>query len=212
VTDALRSAVAARYGELAATSTSLSCGGAAELASVRPGERCLDLGCGRGRDALRLAELTGPEGHVIGVDLTPRMVEEARRTATQAGAKHVEIALASLDATGLPAGSIDVVVSSCAVNHAPDKAAVWREVWRVLAPGGRFVVSDIYSLEDVPARWRDDPTAVAECWAGAVRRDVYMSTLAESGFTDLQVLEESAPYHRGAIDLCKVTIAGRKSA
>lgn len=212
MTDVLRSAVAARYGELAATSTSLSCGGAAELARVRPGERCLDLGCGRGRDAVRLAELAGPTGHVIGVDLTPRMVEEARRAAARAGATHVEIALASLDATGLPGGSVDVVVSSCAVNHAPDKAAVWREVWRVLAPGGRFVVSDIYSLVDVPARWRDDPAAVAECWAGAVRRDVYMATLAESGFTELRVLEESAPYHRGAVDLCKFTVAGRKPA
>jgi ubiquinone/menaquinone biosynthesis C-methylase UbiE len=212
VSDPLHAAVEARYGALAATATSLSCGGAAELAAVRPGESCLDLGCGRGRDALRLAELTGPTGRVVGVDLTARMVDEARRAAAAAGAANVDIVQARLDATGLPDGSIDVVVSSCAINHAADKPAVWREVWRVLAPGGRFVVSDIYSVLDVPARWRDDPAAVAECWAGAVRRDVYLATLAAVGFTEIRVLEESAPYHRGAIDLCKLTVAGKKAA
>ncbi len=203
--------VKARYGALAGAAGSLSCGRAAVLAGVRPGARCPDLGCGRGRDAIALAEGCGPAGRVVGVDATPAMIEQARRAAAESGLGHVDFVLATLDRLPLDDDSIDLVVSNCAINHARDKAAVWREVRRVLAPKGRFVVSDIYSMEPVPARWRDDPAAVAECWAGAVTRAEYLDTLTRLGFAEIRVLEESEPYVRGAVRLASFTVCGLRS-
>jgi SAM-dependent methyltransferase len=204
-------AIDQRYGELAESACCLSCGGAIKYALARPGEVCLDLGSGRGQDVLRLAETVGPEGRAYGLDVSDGMLDKSRRNAAKLGLTNVEFLKSPLERIPLPDASVDLVVSNCTINHAADKAAVWSEIHRVLKAGGRFVVSDIYAIEDVPEAYRTDPEAIAECWAGAVRRDTYMSTVAGAGLTGLQVIEESAPYDKGRIQVASMTLAGIKA-
>ncbi len=201
-------AVAARYTGLAAGKSNLSCGGALELAAPRPGERLVDLGCGRGGDLLRAAALVGPEGRATGVDATPRMVAAAReRTAGLANASVVQ---GDLAAVPLPDGCAEVVVSNCAINHAPDKAAVYREVARLLAPGGRLVVSDVVSEAVLPESVRSDPAAWAACYGGAIPEAEYLAAVAAAGLGALRVLKRSAPYEKGGVRVLSLTIEARR--
>ncbi|MEK7706187.1 MAG: methyltransferase domain-containing protein [Myxococcota bacterium] len=202
--------IALRYNGLAEQACCLSCGGASELAKAQPGETCLDLGSGRGEDILRLAEQVGPQGRAYGVDTAEAMIERARRTAQKLGIANAQFMQAAFDALPLAPSSIDLVISNCAINHAADKNAVWREIYRVLRPGGRFVVSDIYALAEVPDEYRSDPQAVAECWAGAIEKPVYLASLTQAGFADVTIKEESTPYPKGKIEVASFTIAGRK--
>jgi arsenite methyltransferase len=200
-----------RYSALAEESCCLSCGGAVEHGKPRTGETCLDLGSGRGTDVLRMAEAVGPAGHAYGVDVSDGMVAKARKTAERLGAANVTFLKGELDHLPLPAEAVDLVVSNCTINHAADKPAAWREIFRVLKPGGRFVVSDIYATAPVPAEYANDPQAVAECWAGSVTRQEYLAHLAQAGFTDVSVLSESAPYAKGSVEVVSFTIAGMRA-
>jgi SAM-dependent methyltransferase len=198
-------AVEARYGALASTAGSLSCGGALDLAAPRPGERVVDLGCGRGGDLVRAAALVGPTGRVTGVDATKRMVAAAReRTAALPQVAVVEGDLAALP---LPAGCADVAISNCAINHAPDKAAVYREIRRVLAPGGRVVVSDVVSEGVLPESVRSDPAAWAACYGGAIPEADYLAAIAAAGLTQVRVLRRTEPYDKGGAQVRSVTVA-----
>lgn len=203
-------AIDKRYSELATSCCCLSCGGAAGHAAPRPGETCLDLGSGRGTDALRLAEAVGPGGRVIGLDAAEGMLRVARETARRLGIENAEFVRGELERLPLPDGAVDLVVSNCTLNHAADKRAVWREVARVLKPGGRFVVSDVLAMAPVPAAYAQDPEAVAECWAGAVTEAEYRAQLSAAGFAGIEVLEQSAPYPKGAIEVSSWTIRGVK--
>jgi SAM-dependent methyltransferase len=203
----LGEAVAARYGALATGAGSLSCGGALELAAPQPGERLVDLGCGRGGDLVRAAALVGPAGRVTGVDATPRMVEAAReRTAALA---HASVVQGDLAAVPLPDGCAEVVVSNCAINHAPDKAAVYLEVARLLAPGGRVVVSDVVSEAVLPEAVRSDPAAWAACYGGAIPEAEYLAAVAAAGLVDLRVLRRTAPYEKGGVRVLSLTLEAR---
>ena len=199
-----------RYTELADTPCCLSCGGAANYAEAAPGEVCVDLGSGRGTDILRLAESVGQEGFAYGIDISEGMLAKALATAERLGIKNAKFIRSELEKIDLPDQSANLVISNCTINHALDKQSVWNEVFRILKKGGRFVVSDIYSTAVVPDEYRNDPVAVAECWAGSVTREEYMQTLENAGFTSVQVLEESAPYEKGKIHVCSFTIAGKR--
>lgn len=201
-------AIQMRYGELAEETCCLSCGGAVDACAPEPGQVCVDLGSGRGTDALRLAEAVGPAGHVYGIDMTDAMIDKARRTAEKLGLTNATFLRSSFDRIPLPDGCVDWLISNCALNHAPDKLAVWREVARVLKPGGRFVVSDIYAVGEIAAEHRDDPVKVAECWAGAVTRSEYLSQIADVGLVDVRVIEESKPYDKGQAAVASFTVAG----
>jgi len=201
-------AVAARYGALASQAGSLSCGGALDLAAPRPGERLVDLGCGRGGDLMRAAELVGPDGQVTGVDATPAMVDAARQRT--AGLANAQVVQGNLAAVPLPAGCADVVVSNCAINHAPDKAAVYREVARLLAPGGRMVVSDVVSEAVLPESVRSDPAAGAACYGGAIPETDYLAAVAAAGLSDLRIIERSEPYLKGGVCVLSLTIEARR--
>ena len=104
----------------------------------------------------------------------------------------------------------NLVISNCTINHASDKFRVWSEIERILKKSGRFVVSDIYSIGEVPEEYRNDPEAVAECWAGSVTKQEYLDTLMKVGFKDIEIIEESAPYEKGKIEVASFTITGRK--
>lgn len=201
-------AIETRYGALAETPCCLSCGSAVGYISADPGQICVDLGSGRGTDVLRLAELVGSTGKAYGIDITEPMLDRARKTAQKLGVENATFLRADLERLPLPDSTVDWVTSNCVLNHASDKAQVWREIARILRPGGRFVVSDIYAVEPVPEEYRHDPAAIAECWAGASLRDDYLATIAAAGLTDLQILEESQPYPKGKAVVASFTIAG----
>ena len=203
-------AIDIRYSELAESSCCLSCGGASSHSNPKTGEICVDLGSGRGTDVLRMAEEVGEHGHAYGIDISDGMLDKARKTTAKLGVENATFLKAAFEALPLDDGSADLVVSNCAINHSADKEAVWDEIFRVLKAGGRFVVSDIYSTEPVPEEYRNDPQAVAECWAGSVTRDEYIMQLADAGFKDVEILEESAPYDKGSIQVASWTIYGTK--
>jgi arsenite methyltransferase len=203
-------AIDRRYSELAESTCCLSCGGARNYSQPQPGETCLDLGSGRGNDVLKMAIEVGEMGFAYGIDISTGMIEKARKNAKKMGIENAEFIQSELHALKLPNESIDLVISNCTINHAPDKDAVWKEIFRVLKYDGRFVVSDIYSSEIVPDEFASDPLAIAECWAGAVTREVYMNTLEKTGFKDIKILEESTPYSKGKIEVSSFTVMGWK--
>ena len=201
-----------RYTSLAESTCCLSCGGAINYADVKQGEICVDLGSGRGNDVLRMAEEAGQNGFAYGIDISDGMLEKARKTAEKFEVQNVRFIKSELESLQLPDNTADVVISNCTINHARDKQAVWNEIFRIMKNNGRFIVSDIYSLETVPEEYRDDPVAVAECWAGSVTRNEYMLQLQNAGFDRIDILEESIPYSKGKIEVVSFTIAGFKKS
>jgi SAM-dependent methyltransferase len=204
---ALARAVAGRYGGLAAAEGSLACGPALDLAAPRPGETVVDLGCGRGRDVLRAAAAVGPGGLAVGVDASEEMIARARASLPP-GASNVRLVRADLAATGLPGASAHLVVSNCAINHAPDKDAVFREVARLLRPGGRLVVSDVVSEGVLPEEVRSDPEAWAACYGGAVPEPDYRAAVERAGLREVEVLRRTEPYARGGAQVRSITLRG----
>ncbi|MEI7811260.1 MAG: methyltransferase domain-containing protein [Ignavibacteria bacterium] len=199
-----------RYTELAEDTCCLSCGGALNYSEPKPGEVCVDLGSGRGNDVIRMAQIVGDAGFVYGIDVSDGMLEKARAGAEKFGITNVKFIKSGLENIGLESNIADLIISNCTINHASDKQAVWDEVFRILKKGGRFVVSDIFSVGEVPDEFRNDPVAVAECWAGAVTKEVYMDVLSKSGFKEIKIIEESKPYAKGKIEVCSFTIVGEK--
>lgn len=200
-----------RYSKLAESSCCLSCGGAFDKSEASSGDICVDLGSGRGTDALRLAEIVGGDGFVYGLDLSDGMIKKAEKNAEKLGVKNVKFIQTDLKEIPLEEKSVDIIISNCVLNHVADKQQIWNEIYRVLKKGGTFTVSDIYSSEPVPEEYANDPEAVAECWAGSVTKEVYLNTLSKAGFTELTVLEESKPYKKGKIDVSSFTITGTRT-
>ena len=204
-------AINIRYSELAETSCCLSCGGAINHSKAAPGEVCVDLGSGRGTDAMRLAEEVGASGMVYGLDISDGMIQKAEKTAARLGIENVKFIKTDLEDMPLEDKSVNLVISNCVINHAENKQNVWNEVHRILKGGGRFVVSDIYSSAPVPPEYKNDPEAIAECWAGSETREVYLKQLEKAGFGNIEILEESDPYPKGRIEVSSWTILGYKS-
>ncbi len=171
----------------AAVMASLGCGNPIAVADLRPGERVLDLGSGGGIDVLLSARRVGPTGRAFGLDMTDEMLSLAQRNAAEAGATNVEFLKGQIEAIPLPAQSVDVVISNCVVNLAADKASAFREIARVLRPGGRVGITDIVA-DDVltPAR-RAERGSYVGCIAGALSFSEFASGLREAGLTDVSV-------------------------
>ncbi len=199
-----------RYSDLAASDCCLSCGGAIDHSEAKTGEICVDLGSGQGRDVFRLAELVGETGYVFGVDISQGMLDKARKSAEKFGVANVSFIKSDLESIALPSNTADLVISNCTINHASNKQAVWNEVFRILKNSGRFIVSDIYSTSPIPDEYRNDPVAVAECWAGSITKSEYMEILKLAGFNSIQIIEESLPYAKGKAEVASFTIAGTK--
>ena len=170
----------------------LSCGNPTAFAHLRPGETVVDLGCGGGLDVLLAAPKVGPAGRAVGIDMTPEMIERARRNAAKAGASNVEFHLSTIDRLPLPDASADCIVSNCVINLAPDKPAVFREMFRVLKPGGRVAVSDIALKRPLPAGLAESVAAYVGCIAGAIPVGEYEAGLKAAGFAAVQIVDTGA--------------------
>lgn len=168
----------------------VGCGAPLAAAGLQPGETVLDLGSGAGFDAFLAAREVGETGRVIGVDMTPEMIDRARQNAAAAGHRNVEFRAGHIEALPVAPASVDVVISNCVINLVPDKAAVYREVARVLRPGGRMVVSDIVLEAPLPAMIADSVAALTGCVAGASLRDDYLRTIAAAGLGEIEVVSE----------------------
>jgi SAM-dependent methyltransferase len=166
---------------------SLGCGNPTALAQLNPGEVVLDLGSGGGIDVLLSAQRVGPTGHAYGLDMTDEMLALARANAEQAAARNVTFLKGTIEEIPLPDASVDVVISNCVINLSGDKSKVLREAHRVLRPGGRFAVSDIVTLRELPGDVRRSMELWAGCVAGALSRDDFLTLLAAAGFSDASV-------------------------
>jgi SAM-dependent methyltransferase len=170
----------------------LSCGNPTATANLRPGEAVLDLGSGGGLDVFLAAKKVGPEGRAIGIDMTPAMIERARASAAAGGYTNVEFYQATIDNIPLPDASVDCVISNCVINLAPDKPAVFREIARVLKPGGRFAVSDIALKGELPEEIAKSMAAYVGCIAGAIRIEDYRAGLLAAGFEHVEIVDSGA--------------------
>lgn len=185
---------ATRYAEsdtatlpVGAVEASLGCGNPLLVASLEPGDRVLDLGSGGGIDVLLSARRVGPEGFAYGVDMTPEMLELARRHAAEAGATNVEFREGTLEDLPFDDASVDVVISNCVINLAADKSVVLAEAFRVLAPGGRFGISDVVAEDHLSPAERAERGSHVGCIAGALSRSEYLDELGRAGFADAEV-------------------------
>lgn len=165
----------------------LGCGNPQAIASLQPGEIVLDLGSGAGFDAFLAARRVGTEGRVIGVDMTPEMLAKARANAAKAGHGNVEFRLGEIEHLPVADASVDVIVSNCVINLSPDKAAVFREAFRVLKSGGRLAVSDVVAMAPIPKELQKDWDLYTGCVAGASTVDNLRAMLADAGFSDIQI-------------------------
>lgn len=168
----------------------LGCGNPSALAGLKPGETVLDLGAGAGIDCFLAARKVGPAGRVIGVDMTPEMLDRARGNARTSGLTNVEFRLGEIENLPVADGSVDVVISNCVINLSTDKPRVFREALRVLRPGGRLMVSDLALKKPIPQALRDSAEAYVACIGGALLKDDYLGHIRKAGFRKIAVVSE----------------------
>ncbi len=170
-----------------AAAYAFGCGNPLGFSGIKPGDVVLDVGSGAGMDALLAARLVGPDGRVIGLDMTPEMIAKARQNAERAGASNVEFRIGDAEQMPVPDASVDWVISNCVINLAPDKRKVFGEILRVLKPGGQVALSDIVT-GDLPPAIRQGMAAWAACVGGAMNEGEYLDTMREAGLSDVQVI------------------------
>jgi len=193
----------------------LGCGNPTAIAELKPEETVLDLGSGAGIDVFLAASKVGPKGRVIGVDMTKEMIDKASAIAKSNGYTNVEFRLGEIEKLPVDDSSIDVVISNCVINLAPDKAEVFREAYRVLRTGGKFSVSDIVTDRAIANEIRNDLNAWTGCIAGALEQQQYLRMIKEAGFVDLQVLSNREFYvedsnNKEMVKLSSITVRAYK--
>jgi SAM-dependent methyltransferase len=175
------------------TGLSLGCGDPTTLAQLQPGQTVVDLGSGGGIDCFMAARAVGESGRVIGVDMTPAMIEKANKSKAQLGLDNVEFRQGQIEALTVADDTVDVIVSNCVINLSPDKAAVFREAYRVLKPGGKLAVSDIVTQGRFSAEERANMAAWTGCITGAEDVADYVAAIAAAGFVDISVRDKASP-------------------
>lgn len=165
----------------------LGCGNPTAIAALKPGETVLDLGSGGGIDCFIAAKQVGPTGRVIGVDMTPDMISNARRNAQKGDYAHVDFRLGEIEALPVADGIVDVIMSNCVINLSPDKPAVFRESHRVLKPGGRLSIADIVATQPIPEDLRRDFAAFTSCVSGAALVEDLETMIKDAGFSEVQI-------------------------
>jgi SAM-dependent methyltransferase len=179
------------------TDVAFGCGNPTAISALQPGETVLDLGSGGGIDCFLAAKMVGDSGKVFGVDMTSEMIALARKNAIKVGATNVEFRLGEIEHLPIDTNSVDVIISNCVINLAPDKAPVFREAFRVLRPGGRLQVSDIVWTKPVPQETKDDLEQWAGCIAGALLESDYLSEITGAGFSDVTSVATEYPGGKG---------------
>ena len=169
----------------------LGCGNPVALASLQAGETVVDLGAGAGFDCFLAAKAVGEKGRVIGVDMTPAMIDRARANARKGGYGNVEFRLGEIENLPVADNTADIIISNCVINLSPDKERVFREASRVLKPGGRLMVSDIVLLKELPPALHDSVAAYTGCVAGALMKDEYLQKITAAGFREVRIIAES---------------------
>ena len=169
----------------------LGCGNPVAFGVIKEGDVVLDLGSGAGVDCFLASNIVGERGLVIGVDMTPEMVERAKANAASKGYRNVEFLQGEIEKLPVESSSVDVIISNCVINLSTDKPKVFQEAFRVLKPGGQLMVSDIVLLEDLPDYLKSSVEAYAGCIAGAVRKDDYLAAIKRAGFEEIAVVGES---------------------
>jgi SAM-dependent methyltransferase len=203
-------------GHLAEADLNLGCGVPTRHAALRPGETALDLGSGAGNDAFIARHEVGPEGRVLGVDMTREMIAKARTNAGKLGYQNVEFREGQIEQMPVESGSVDVVISNCVLNLVPDKARAFAEMFRVLRPGGRFCVSDIVATGELPAPVREVAALYVGCVAGAMAEQSYLALLETTGFQDVRIAaarpiplsDEALAGYMGAADIAAFRASG----
>jgi SAM-dependent methyltransferase len=170
----------------------LGCGNPIALAKLKEGETVLDLGSGAGFDSFLASKKVGAAGKVIGVDMTPEMVERARDNASSGAYANVEFRLGELESLPVEDASVDAILSNCVINLVPNKRKAFEEAFRVLKPGGRLIVSDIVLVKDLPGHLMQSAESYIACLSGAVRREEYLDHVRSSGFENVEVIGDSA--------------------
>jgi len=169
------------------TGLSLGCGDPITLADLHPGDTVVDLGSGGGIDCFLAAKRVGGEGRIIGVDMTPEMIERARANAVKVGAGNVEFRMGQIEALPVQDATADAIISNCVINLSPDKPQVFREMFRALKPGGRVAVSDVVTSGPMPETLQNNLEAWSACVSGAIPAEEYAEGLRDTGFVDVQV-------------------------
>lgn len=169
----------------------LGCGNPVALASLREGETVLDLGSGAGFDCFLAANKVGKKGKVIGVDMTPEMVEKATENAKRGNYENIEFRLGEIESLPVTDNSVDIVISNCVINLSPDKPRTFKEVFRVLKPGGRMMVSDIVLLNELPDFIKDSIEAYIGCLSGAMLKEDFMEAIRKAGFHEVRIVDET---------------------
>ncbi len=189
---------------------SLGCGNPVALAGIREGEVVLDIGSGGGLDVFLASKKAGPKGKAIGLDMTEEMVKKAKANAEKGGYKNVEFKLADAEDIPQKDNCVDLVMSNCVINLASDKEKVYREIHRVLKPGGRFVISDLVTERELSSSIKNDPEKLAACVAGALTEGEYLAAIKKAGFKKVEILKKT-PFTISGIRLLSETIRGEKS-
>jgi len=169
----------------------LGCGNPVAIASLKEGDMVLDLGSGAGFDAFLASPKVGETGRVIGIDMTPEMIEKARANAKRGNYKNVEFRLGEIEELPVEDASIDVIISNCVINLSPDKERVFKEAFRVLKPGGRLMVSDLVLVKDLPDSIKKSIEAYVGCLAGAIKKDEYVKFITIAGFKEVKVINQT---------------------
>ncbi|MEW5702226.1 MAG: arsenite methyltransferase [Candidatus Zixiibacteriota bacterium] len=190
----------------------LGCGNPIAQAGIHSGEIVVDLGSGAGIDCFLAAQRVGERGYVIGIDMTEAMLDRARENARSGGYTNVEFRLGEIEDIPVDPGSIDLVISNCVINLAPDKERVFREIYRILRPGGRFCVSDVVAKGTIPADVRADMEKWAGCIAGALDKQEYLDIVRRVGFGDITIKSEvDYDYQKSdGYSLASITLLARK--
>ena len=187
----------------------LGCGNPIALASIKEGETVLDLGSGAGFDSFLAASMVGPTGKVIGVDMTPEMINRARENAAIGGYSNVQFLPGELEDLPVEENSVDIVISNCVINLVPDKKKAFMEAFRVLKPGGRLMVSDLVLRQELPLRIKNSIEGYIGCISGAVMKDAYLDAIRSAGFDEVAVIEESA-FNRFADSVSSIKVRAIK--
>ena len=180
------------------------------MASLKPGQVVLDIGSGAGIDAFYAAKRVGASGKVIGLDMTPAMIERARRSAEDAGLGQVEFRLGNAEAMPIDDGTVDVVLSNCVINLCEDKGRVFEEAYRVLRAGGRLSISDMVSDGPFPMSWRSDPARWAGCVNGALPEQEYLDLIRLAGFTDITATRSLSGGDVEGVQVYSLSVSARK--